>query len=136
MAEFVDVLKMARRMCESIDKCGDCPLMDASTELCYLDKYPKEYNDKDFIRHEAAIMKWAAENPEVRYPTWQEWNDLNFPDSDDYNTPCGFMPKKKVEALMGKKCINLSCSQCIKSPIPADIAEKLGIQPIAKENSG
>ena len=66
MAEFVDVLKIARRMCESIDKCGDCPLMDASTELCYLDKCPKEYNDKDFIRHEAAIMKWAAEHPNPR----------------------------------------------------------------------
>ena len=26
--------------------------------------------------------------------------------------------------------------KCIKLPIPADIAQKLGIQPIAKENSG
>lgn len=136
MAEFFEVMKQARRMCNEMDECEVCPLYDGFSECCLLSDGSLCHMDSDFARYEADIMKWAAENPESRYPTWQEWNDLNFPDSDDYNTPCGFMPKKKVEALMGKKCINLSCSQCIKSPIPADIAKKLGIQPITKENSG
>ena len=135
MAEFFEVMKQTRRMCASVS-CNNCILPRHSDEMCILEDAPVKLTDEEIAEIEAKTMKWAAENPEVRYPTWQEWNDLNFPDSDDYNTPCGFMPKKKVEALMGKKCINLSCSQCIKSPIPADIAEKLGIQPIAKENSG
>lgn len=37
---------------------------------------------------------------------------------------------------MRRKCADLTCHQCINLPIPADIAKKLGIQPIAKENSG
>ena len=136
MAEFFEVMKQARRMCKSIDNCDDCPLMDASTELCYLDKCPKEYNDKDFIWHEAAILKWGAENPEVRYPTWREWHSTNFPDSEDYITPCNFISKESVERSMRKKCADLACHQCINLPIPADIAKKLGIQPITNENSG
>lgn len=134
MAEFVDVLKMARRMCESIDKCGDCPLMDASTELCYLDKCPKEYNDKDFIRHEVAIMKWAAENPESRFPTWREWQQEHFRDGANMIRPCEFM--SSADAHCFDYMYTYGCRDCANQPIPADIARKLGIQPIAKENSG
>ena len=131
MAEFVEVMKQARRMCGSIF-CDNCILSRNSDEMCIWEDAPARLTDEVIAEIEAKTLQWAAErleHPESRYPTWQEWNDLNFPDSDDYNTPCGFMPKKKVEALMGKKCINLNCSQCIKSPIPADIAEKLGIKP-------
>ena len=130
MAEFVDVLKMARRMCESIDKCGDCPLMDASTDLCYLDKCPKEYNDKDFIRYEAAIMKWAAENPELRYPTWREWQRNHFPDAAITMRPCVYISYTDARCRDYK-----DCGDCQSQPIPADVARKLGIKPIAKENS-
>ena len=128
MAEFAELMKQARRMCGSIS-CDNCILPRGSDEMCIWEDAPARLTDEVIAKIESKTLQWAAENPEVRYPTWQEWNDLNFPDSDDYNTPCGFMPKKKVEALMGKKCINLSCSQCIKSPIPADIAKKLGIKP-------
>ena len=131
MAEFVDVLKMARRMCKSIDNCDDCPLMDASTELCYLDKCPKEYNDKDFIRHEAAIMKWDAENQELRFPTWRKWQQANFPEAVTRVCACMFMSGNNARCDDYDKC-----SECLNQPIPADIAKKLGIQPIAKENSG
>lgn len=131
MAEFVEVIKMARLMCESIDKCGNCPLMDASTELCYLDKCPKEYNDSDFIQHEAAIMKWSAEHPELRYPTWREWQKNNFPNADDPMYPCSFIGTKDANCK-----VQSACTQCSNQPISADIAKKLGIQPITKENSG
>lgn len=29
----------------------------------------------------------------------------------------------------GKKCGQLNCNECLNIPIPADIAEKLGIRP-------
>lgn len=132
MAEFFDVMKQVRRMCASIS-CNNCILPRWSDEMCIWEDAPWGFTDEVIAEIEAKTLKWDAEHPELRYPTWQEWNDLNFP---DYITPCGFMPKKKVEALMGKKCINLNCSQCVKLPIPADIARKLGVQPIAKENSG
>lgn len=135
MAEFSEVMKQVKRMCGSIS-CDNCILPRSSDEMCIWEDAPAKLTNEEIAEIEAKTLKWAVENPEVRYPTWREWNDLNFPDADDYITPCGFMPKKKVEALMGKKCINLNCSQCIKLPIPADIAKKLGIQPIAKENSG
>lgn len=135
MAEFVDVLKMARRMCKNVDACDDCPIYDSLSRYCKLSR-PLFSSDSDFAKCEAAIMEWGAENPELRYPTWQEWHSTNFPDFEDYITPCNFMPMQEVEALMGKRCADLRCCQCIKLPIPADVAKKLGIQPIAKENSG
>lgn len=132
MAEFFDVMKQVRRMCASIS-CNNCILPRWSDEMCIWEDAPWGFTDEVIAEIEAKTLKWDAEHPELRYPTWQEWNDLNFP---DYIAPCGFMPKKKVEALTGKKCINLNCSQCMKLSIPVDIARKLGIQPIAKENSG
>ena len=127
MAEFVDVLKTARRMCKSIDNCDDCPLLDDSTEICYLDKCPKEYNDKDFIRHEAAILKWDAENPETRYPTWREWQQDHFRDAANIMHPCVYISYADAHC-----CDYKDCRDCANRPIPADVAQKLGIKPIAK----
>lgn len=129
MAEFVDVMKTARRMCKSIDDCADCPL----TDLCYFDKYLKEY-DGSLIQQEAVIMKWDAENPELRYPTWREWQREHFRDAAIMIRPCEFMSDADARCFdyMGAHC----CSDCANQPIPADVAKKLGIQPITKENSG
>ena len=99
MAEFFDVMKQVRRMCASIS-CNNCILPRWSDEMCIWEDAPWGFTDEVIAEIEAKTLKWDAEHPELRYPTWQEWNDLNFP---DYITPCGFMPKKKVEALTGKK---------------------------------
>lgn len=127
MAEFMEVMKATRRMCESINKCSDCPLMDASTELCYLDKCPEEYNDSDFIQHEAIIMKWAAEPRE--YPTWREWQQANFPNKSSTIHPCKYISYTDAHCSDYK-----DCGDCANQPIPADIAKKLGVQPITKAN--
>ena len=119
MAEFVDVMKTARRMCKSIDDCADCPL----TDLCYFDKYLKEY-DGSLIQQEAVIMKWDAENPEVRYPTWREWQWEHFPDAANMIYPCEYISWADAHC-----CSKKDCSDCRCQPIPADIAEKLGIKP-------
>lgn len=54
---------------------------------------------KHSYRIEKTVMQWAAEHPEQVYPTWQEWFDT-FDEAID-----------------------------VDEPIPADIAEKLGLQP-------
>ena len=119
MAEFVEVMKQARRMCKSIDDCADCPL----TDLCYFDKYLKEY-DGSLIQQEAVIMKWAAENPELRFPTWREWQREHFPDGAKMICPCEYISWTDAHC-----CTNEDCSDCRNQPIPDDIAQKLGIKP-------
>ena len=125
MAEFVEVMKMAKRMCESIDNCDDCLLLDASTELCYLDKCPKEYNDSDLIQQEAAIMKWDAENPEVRNPTWREWQAKKFPGRNLILTPCHFMMMQEWMGISGCDCRD--CDVCSERPIPAETPKSWGL---------
>lgn len=135
MAEFFEVMKQARRMCNRIS-CDNCILPRGSDEMCIWEDAPAMLTDEVIAKIEAKTLKWAAENSELRYPTWREWHSTNFPDFEDYITPCNFISKESVERSMRKKCADLACHQCINLPIPADVAKKLGIQPITKENSG
>lgn len=73
---------------------------------------------------EKTIMQWAAEHPEPVYPTWEEWQNQNFPDAAEYIYPCVF------DAAYKFGCKNTNCTDCRKLPIRADIAEALGIKPI------
>ena len=130
MAEFVDVMKTARRMCKSMDKCYVCPLHGIFDECCLQINKPYYYVDSYLARYEADIMKWDAENPELRYPTWREWQQANFPDASLFIQPCTFT------GVTGGYCSRHNCHECAEHHIPADIAKKLGVKPIAKENSG
>lgn len=71
MAEFSEVMKHARRMCESIS-CDNCMLPRTSDEMCTWEDAPSMFTDEVIAEIEAKTLKWAAENPEVRYPTWLE----------------------------------------------------------------
>ena len=130
MAEFVDVLKMARRMCKNVDACDDCPIYDSLRRYCKLSR-PLFSSDSDFAKCEAAIMEWGAENPELRYPTWREWQRNHFPDAAITMRPCVYISYTDARCRDYK-----DCGDCQSQPIPADVARKLGIKPIAKENSG
>jgi hypothetical protein len=77
-----------------------------------------DQTDADWEKGEAIIMAWAAENPEPLYPTWGEWLErqgvvtlyysLRYEeDGTSYYTPM----------------------DTIRKPIPAYIAQKLGIEP-------
>lgn len=127
MAEFVEVMRTARRMCNEMDECEVCPLYDGFSECCLLSDGSLCHMDSDFARYEADIMKWGAENPEVRYPTWREWQQENFPDANGPMCPCAFM--RMVDA----HCVDYngrnSCMDCAKQQIPANVAKKLGIKP-------
>ncbi len=130
MAEFQVVVKQAQRMCEARDECTDCPLnellhacggdkdLDCIATLCE--------GEAEFA--ERSIMKWAANNPEPRHLSWNEaWKQL-FPDSGNRVSPCPqyFLGNSRVAEL----CSKMECNECRDTPIPADIAEKLGIKPM------
>lgn len=123
MAEFVEVMRKAKRMCDAISgkRCHECPLWRPETEDCSL----YGANDGvDYADMERRVMAWAAEHPAPRYPTWNEWQHSMFPDAGEKMEPCSFASVDKFG------CAGLLCEECREQPIPADIAEKLGIMPI------
>lgn len=126
MAEFTEVINQARRICNIYGtgevQCERCPL-NSHNGCIFYDCF--ECDDTYFIKIEKYVMDWAKENPEIVYPTWKKWQNSMFPNADVNIRPCWFMPKNLIE------CNTFAnCSGCINQPIPADIAEKLGIKPI------
>ena len=108
MAEFQETMKQWERLCQSrdniIDKCKECLLRDV---ICMYK--PNEHCTK--IREaEILINMWAARNPEHRYPTWYEW----------------LSSIGVAEISQGMYTIDVCVAQ---SSIPADIAQKLGLEP-------
>lgn len=103
MADFVDVLRQFDRMCKANAGCFNCPLHkpDGVSDGCSIGAF---VNDSERIERE--VMKWAAEHPEPVYPTVYEW--------------------LVSIGLLGSDMWAMSD---LYKPIPAEIAEKLGIQP-------
>jgi hypothetical protein len=115
VAEFVQMMKDWQRMCDSmqggIRKCDNCPLFNV---LCQY-----KPNDKaDFAKAEQIIEKWVEDNPEPVYPKWAEWLNSIGVTISDRPFPAPNIPVYvfQVNAKMFE-------------PIPADIAQKLGIEP-------
>lgn len=132
MAEFMEVMRTARRMCISMGNCEEnCPLHDTFSECSWLHNSPEDINENNLAKCEAAIMKWAAENPELRYPTWDEWQQEHFRDGANMIRPCEFMSRADAHCFVHMYADG--CRDCANQPIPADIAQKLGIQPIPAE---
>lgn len=110
MADFVQTMKDWLRMCQFMDKeygnssCDNCPLGGCSAvyEMC---------GKENFSNMEHNIVAWAAEHPEPVYPTWGEW-------LMSIGVISGLFPNGAIDALGN-----------LKQPIPADLAEKLGIEP-------
>lgn len=121
MAEFQEVMRQARRMCGAHLDCDNCSMRDViGTAGCpFLEAYIDRAKQIERI-----VMDWAATNPEPRYPSWKEWQDANFPKADVKVSPCAYETGKYF------KCATHDCDSCRDQPIPADIAEKLGIKPI------
>ena len=104
MAEFSEVMKQLARMANACKgECEKCPL--DNSVLC---TGPWCFGGTEGIAEaERIVMQWAAENPEPVYPTWAEWLDTLEVVVNGGNA-----------VMMKPKMLN---------PIPADIAEKLGI---------
>ena len=125
MAEYVEVMRQKKRMCDSYKNCKACPISESP------DKKREHLLCTDFMyAHpdiaEELIMKWVSENPESKYPTWREWHKAEFPDAGSEIAPCHFMPRSEC-------CKDYNCRNCDTQPIPAHIAEKLGIKPIKED---
>ena len=107
MADFVQVMKDWRRLCETIQSenqekqqsswCKGCPLQG----YCIIDTDIKDSTVNVFTIISKQIETWAAEH-QVVYPTWGAWL------SKTYGKPSSILLSKEI---------------------PTDIAEKLGIEP-------
>ena len=100
--EICDFLKSWKRMCNSMTEmngCEDCPIV-RNTHGARCGDMPCEMQDIESIARE--VEKWAAEHPGPVYPTWGTWLAEKF----------GYV-----------------LHEIMYDPIPADIAQKLGIEP-------
>ena len=113
VAEFTKVIHEWVRMCKTYSDAGGCikcPM--AINSICdYISDDNDENNRKiskaKALKIEADIMTWAAEHPAPVYPTWADWF-------------------KQMEIVAPtQKCFH----DWLLKPIPADIAQKLGIEP-------
>lgn len=118
--DFVQTMKDWKRMCNAMEQedeytaCDKCDLRDFGCPA----NYEKECDSADWKHIENVIAKWAAEHPESLYPTWGEWLEKQ-----------GVV--KKVLSPRYEEdgtCCYIAMYE-IKKPIPADIAQKLGIEP-------
>lgn len=130
MAEFCEVMRQAARMCASHNNdCAGCGLVKDCME-CPLEGMPENWQVRacKLASIERIVMDWAAKNPEPRYPSWNRWFRETFPDSIYATSPCPntFCRVCDPTAYHGE----VECYECKGKPIPADIAEKLGIKPM------
>lgn len=121
MAEFTEVMKQAQRMCLAIRYCQECPAWD-DEEGCGVS--PDHTPINGFNGIEQRVTAWAENHPEPVYPSWEDgWKQI-FPEAVD--TPC---PAMYGEQYKNAACAEVLCVNCMKRPMPAEIAERLGIHP-------
>lgn len=109
MAEFSEVMHQVQRMCHK--SCTESRRLSCPFD-CYV------VNNFDIEEFESTVLDWATAHPELKYPTWYAWlvkiGVISWAKFDeDYHTHV-------------YRCI-------MDSSIPADIAEKLGIEPIKED---
>jgi hypothetical protein len=120
-------MKDWHRMCKAYttddDSCCDgCPVVDFHEHGGGAIFEMKD--STDYRRYADAIAAWAAEHPEPVYPTWRE-----------YLQEQGVLDVDYFPAASSTTSASKSYVQMVKTlapfyrPIPADIAEKLGIEP-------
>ena len=114
--DFVQTMKDWRRMCDTIQSenqktssngwCKGCPVQG----VCVIDTEIKDTTEKGFAMIGERIQSWAAEHPEPVYPTWGEW----------------LQSIGVAELGSGMLSIHPAIAE---QPIPAELAEKLEIEP-------
>lgn len=105
MSDFVQTMKDWWRMCQQMDEvfgmncCDHCPL--GACMAVY-----ESDGSEDYAALERKVAKWAAENPEVVYPTWTEYFRMT-----------GVFP-----SWLGHEILD-------NTHIPAETAKQLGVKP-------
>lgn len=105
MAEFIDVVHTIQRICKRAD--GRCPACLLGEFACPNNVRFDKTDEAAFRELEDVVNKWAEENQEPVYPSWFEW-------------------LKSVGVLPADQIV---CHSGLEQSIPADIAQKLGIEP-------
>ena len=109
--DFVQVMKDWRRMCENCDRNEKIGCV-VNGSVCA--GFRKMIDEIDLEVVEAKVTAWAAEHPEPVYPTW--WK---------YMCMIGVIPNNLGDKTLGE----VTVERLMHISIPADIAEKLGIEP-------
>ena len=120
MAEFADTVRNAVRMCDSFDECWRCPLYSIMQGRC---PFGENVFVKNCVTVEQIIKDWALAHPDSPYPTWDTWHRERFPDASGPICPAVFVGRDRAG------CADHDCISCRNLPIPADVADLLGIQP-------
>ena len=127
MSDFVQTMRDWRRMCKAYTTdddscCEGCPVVDFREHGCGA---IFEMEDADWKRYAETIMSWAAEHPEPNYPTWEEWLQ-----TVGVMVNAGLNKELCSRQLMieGVSAYAIPTRKVL-DPIPADIAQKLGIEP-------
>ena len=107
MAEFQEVIKQFKRMCWYYQRNSDCP-MGCPMNGVNISQCRKVAFDEPEVT-EKTVMAWAAEHPEPVYPTYWTW---------------------LINSGVINGCTNKGAIERLQmTPIPADMAQKLGIEP-------
>ena len=112
---FQEVMKHKNRMCKQYwteSSCRGCPIAEEvhGYEGCCLIHF-------DPKRYEELVLQWAAEHPEPQYQTWKEW-------LEEQRVVVHFDSVNNKGIKVKWELTNMS-----NCPIPADIAQKLGLKP-------
>ena len=108
--EFQEVMKQWRRFCKSHNNCGECEFDGRG--ICG----EAHLSDVPYSDTEMRIMAWAAEHPEPVYPTWGEWLlEQGVLVADGAHSSMKYWYAVNHPKIMSR--------------IPADIAQKLRIEP-------
>ena len=130
MAEFGVVMHDWSRMCKhfwtgdpTVECSEDCPLKEIWCPC--MDEPVMDAGKFDAEKLESVVTEWAAEHPEPVYPTRREWliklGIISFePDLHLLLYPAPTTLTNAVKAYLNEEG---------SKPIPAGIAEKLGIEP-------
>lgn len=113
MAEFAETMQKLRELCKRQKDCRNCTMFIGGLE-CGASLGSPNLPAGEVERR---IVQWEA--AKSKYPSWaQAWKQL-FPDAIP---PC---PAKNF----GVNGCDYHCDECRARPMPAEIAEKLGIEP-------
>lgn len=152
MAEFTEIIRLKQRMCKYYHCCDDehprCPLdTSGNKKNHFIDDFKPDVSDLEceceLIEHlnderlrwfEKTILNWATEHPEPQYPTWLKWWTDNFGGNGaKMVNPCSFAsPRELGCSSLGGECMQAPY-KCWYKPIPAHIAEKLGVKPLPEK---
>ena len=105
MAEFKEVMKQYKRICNAYSHCDGCPFKELDIDICDPSAL---YDEEDFDIWETTVMDWARTHPEPVYPTIREL--VNY-----------IMNKIPGESVS------------YETRIPANIAKEFNILPINEE---